>query len=365
MAATALSELSPGKLWSLRRITDRHGRFALLALDQRAAPANLIEARRTRLLHDVRLAGTAQDDIGRFYRLLVEELSPLASAVLLDPEAYPSAVPVLDPARGVVLALESPAYEDRQDGRLTRLCPGWSVAKAKRLGVDAVKLRLWYRADAAADVLAHQQALAAEIGQACREHDLAFLLEPILYALGGAGGGDVPGAGVGEESHEDAGRRPELMLAALHEFRRPRYGIDVFELETLLPPASIPDPHGSTPVCAETQRWFDRVDALLGRPWIVASVGISAERFQRLVAFACRSGASGFLAGRMAWWEAAQEFPNWDRLRWRLRQESAPQLARALAAVAEYGRAWPETARYAGGIEITPAGPGFTERYGA
>lgn len=359
-----MAKISPGKLWSLRRIADRHGHFALLALDQRAALTDVIAARRARLLHDARLAGTAQDDIGRLSRLLIEELSLQASAVLLDPEAYPAAASGLDPARGLVLALENPAYEDRQDGRRTVLCPGWSVAKAKRLGADAVKLRLWYRADAAADVLAHQQALAREVGQACREHDLAFLLEPILYALGGAGGGDVPGAGVGDESHEDPRRRPELLLSTLHEFRQERYGIDVFELETPLPPASIPDPHGSGPACAEAQCWFDRVDALLDRPWVVLSVGISAERFQRLVAFACRSGASGFLAGRTVWWEAAQEFPNWDRLRWRLRQESAPQLTRALTAVAEYGRAWPETARYAGGVEIAPAGPGFTERYG-
>jgi tagatose 1,6-diphosphate aldolase len=359
-----LVAISPGKLWSLRRLADRTGRFTLLALDQRAATADLIAGRRTRLLHDARIAPTLDDDVGRLRRLLIDDLSPHASGVLIDPDAYAHAAPGLDPARGLILPLEHHAYEDGPDGRRTLLYPSWSAAKARRLGADAVKLRLWYRADAGAAVLAHQHALVERVGQECREHDLAFLLEPLLHALGGAGGGDVPGAGVGDDACEDPVRRPELLLATLHEFRKERYAIDLFMLETPLPPAFIPDPDGSDLACVEAQRWFDRVNALMAWPWVMLSVGATAEHFQRLLTFACRSGASGFLAGGALWWQAAQEFPDWQRLHWRVQQESAPHLSRAVAVLAEYGRAWPEAPPYVGNVEITPVGPGFTERYG-
>ena len=361
-----MAAVSPGKLWSLRRIADRHGRFALLALDQRAATADLVAGRRARLLHDARLAPTPHDDVCRLRRLLIEDLSPHASGVLIDPDAYSQAAQSLDPARGLILPLEQCAYEDGPDGRRTLLYPSWSAAKARYLGADAVKLRLWYRADAGAAVLTHQQMLVERVSQECREHDLAFLLEPMLHALGGAGGGDVPSAGVGDDACEDPMRRPELLLATLHEFRKERYAIDLFLLETPLPPASIPDPDGNDLASAAAQRWFDRMNALMNWPWLMLSVGATAEHFQRLLAYACRSGASGFLAGGALWWPAAQEFPDWQRVQWRVQQESAPHLTRSLAVLAEYGRAWPESPPHAGSVvEVTPAGPGFTERYGA
>lgn len=344
--------ISPGKLWSLRRLSDRNGRFALLALDQRAATADLIAGRRARLLRDARLAPTLDGDLGRLKLLLVEGLSPHASGVLVDPDAYAHVARGLDPARGLILPLEHHAYADGPDGRRTLLYPGWSAAKARRLGADAVKLRLWYRADAGAAVRAHQCALVERVGQECREHDLAFLLEPMLHALG-------------DGACEDPVLRPELLLATLQEFRKERYAIDLLVLETPLPPASIPDPDGSDPACIEAQRWFDRVNALMGWPWVMLSAGATAEEFGRLLTFACRSGASGFLAGGALWWQAAQEFPDWQRLRWRVQQESATHFARALTVLAAYGCAWPEAPPYAGAVEITPTGPGFAERYGS
>ncbi len=355
--------MTPGKLWSLRRIADRAGRFSLLAIDQRAAPAELVASRRAQLLDDPRLAPHAWEDIARLKRLLAAELSPHASGLLVDPGAYPLAMRSLDPSRGLLLTAEDTAYEDTPQGRRSVLYPGWSVAKIKRLGADAVKLRLWYRADAAPEICADQQRLVERIGQDCREHDIAFLLCPALYALGGAGGGDIPGTGVGDDAHEDAAVRPQLMLAAIEEFRHERYGVDLFKLETPLPPAAVPDPDAHDAEAIAAQQWFDRMDALLDRPWVMLSAGTTMEHFRRTLKFSFRSGASGFLGGRALWWRAAQEYPDWERVRWRLRSESLPYLEQTLALLAEWGRPYTSKPNIAPS-HASADGPGFTERYG-
>jgi tagatose 1,6-diphosphate aldolase len=63
--------------------------------------------------------------------------------------------------------------------------PDWSVAKTRRIGADAVKVLVRYRADAAPDVRAHQEAFVEAAGQACRQHDIVMLLEVLIYPLPG------------------------------------------------------------------------------------------------------------------------------------------------------------------------------------
>ena len=229
-----------GKTWCLRRLADEDGFFRMVAVDQRPGVEALVRQRQAEHPGDLRLRGDAWDIVGRFKRLLVEELSPHASAMLLDPHyAYPAAVSALDPRRGLLVTLEQFASEDGPGGRKTLAYPGWTVEKIKRLGADGVKLMLWWRPDAAPDVLEHQRRLVEQVGQACRTHDIAFLLEPLVYPLGPADGADT--------YHEDPGKRPEMVIETVEEFRQERYGIDIFKLETPVPAASVPDPDdGST-----------------------------------------------------------------------------------------------------------------------
>ena len=85
---------------------------------------------------------------------------------------------------------------------MSRLLPGWDVAKAKRLGASAAKLLVYYHPDApnAAD----QERLVADVAAACREQDLALFVEPLSFGLDGEAvtgedapprrRGDAPGA---------------------------------------------------------------------------------------------------------------------------------------------------------------------------
>ncbi len=345
--------ITAGKIWCLRRLADEDGFFRMVAVDQRPGVEALVRQRQAEYPGDPRLAGDAWDVIGRFKRLLVEELSPHASAMLLDPQyAYPAASSALDPRRGLLVTLEQFASEDGPGGRKTLAYPGWTVEKIKRLGAEGVKLMLWWRPDAAPDVLAHQRRLVEQVGQACRTHDIAFLLEPLVYPLGPAEGGDT--------YHEDPGKRPEMVIATVEEFRQERYGIDIFKLETPVPAASVPDPESGSAEAAATQEWFRRIDALLDRPWVMLSAGAAAEPFRRILTYAFRAGASGYLAGRAIWWQAALETPDWDLFRARVQAEGVPYVEAVNALLRLYGTPW-----YRRPLHATAEAPGrdFLSRY--
>lgn len=340
-------DVTAGKLWSLRRLADPHGFFTMVAVDQRPGVEALVAQR---------CAGPAWDNIGRLKQLLIEELSPHASAMLLDPHyAYPYAARALDPRRGLLLTLEQFASDDGPGGRKTLPYPGWTVEKIKRLGADGVKLMLWWRPDAAPDVLAHQRRLVEQVGQDCRRHDIAFLLEPLVYPLGDAALADT--------YHEDPGKRPEMVLATVEEFRQERYGIDIFKLETPLPAPTIPDPDDGTPEAAAAQDWFNRVDALLDRPWVMLSAGAAAEPFRCILTYAFRAGASGYLAGRAIWWPAALELPDWDRFRARVQGEGVAYIERVGVILRQHGTPWHARPLFRDGTQAAAMGPDFVSRY--
>ncbi len=348
--------VTAGKLWSLRRLADPDGFFTMIAVDQRPGVEALIRQRQTERPGDPRLAADTWENVGRLKRLLIEELSPHASAMLLDPHyAYPYAADALDPRRGLLVTLEQFASDDGPGGRRTLPYPGWSVEKIKRLGADGVKLMLWWRPDAAADVLAHQRRLVEQVGAECRRHDIAFLLEPLVYPLGEAATAD--------SYHEDPAKRPEMVIATVEEFRHERYGVDIFKLETPLPAPGIADPDSGTPEAEAAQLWFNRIDALLDRPWVMLSAGAAAEPFRRILTYAFRAGASGYLAGRAIWWPAALEVPDWERFRARVRAEGVPYIASVGETLRRHGTPWHRRPLFQGSPRMTAMGPHFVSEY--
>ena len=351
-----------GKLWSLRRLSNRRGFFTMIAVDHRSCLERIVGDRRAQLPGDPRLAPTAWEDMGRIKRALIEEFFGPASALLLDPEcAYPLAIQSADPAKGLLVALEQATWEEASGGRKTLPYPGWSAETIRRIGADGVKLSLWFRPEAAPGVLAHQRALVERVGRDCRQCDFAFVLEPLIYPLGGLQAG-----GTVSDAYLDApGRRAELVLAAVEEFQQERYGVDIMQVETPIAADAITNPDDGSDASRDAQALFDRIDRLLDRPWVMRSGGAAPEGFRRILTYAFRSGASGYLAGRSFWGPAVQEFPDWERLRWRVRQEGLSLVQTVGEALELYARPWIERPALAGGIEIEGAGPDFPIRYGS
>lgn len=283
-------KVSLGKLWGMRRLANANGHLQMVAIDQRTPIFGPIAAARG-------ATEPAREDVVAVKQLLARHLAPHSSAILMDPNwAYPLSIGEVPPRVGVILSYEHHVTYNTPGGRRSVPIPDWSVAKTRRIGADAVKVLVWYRADAAPEVRAHQEAFVEAAGQACQEHDIVMLLEVLIYPL------------PGEEAGMMEARREELVLESVRPFCDPRFAVDIFKLE---PPGAVhrvPNPHG--PDASALQAAYDRMAAILPRPWVMLSAGAGAADFERSLQYAYRAGASGYLAGRAIWWEPFRHFPD-------------------------------------------------------
>ena len=344
--------ISAGKLRGLRRLADSTGYFRMVAVDQRPPIRN-------RIREVMGEAAVTYERIAGVKAALIEALQPYASAMLLDPGyAYPYAHDLLDPAKGLLITLEQFDFDEAGGGgRLTATYPGWSPAVIKRLGADGVKVMLFYRPDAPASVNQAQQEFVRRVGAACAEQEIAFLLEPLVYPL-------AQDAASATNYVEDPAKRPELVIETAREFAKPEYGVDIFKLETPIVGSQLPAPEEESSAMADAQMWFARMDALLDRPWVMLSAGAGMEPFRRILTYAFRAGASGYLAGRAIWWEAFhRHWPDLTAFRRGLRLEAAPYMHAINALLTEHGTPWMKRPAFGGAPELALGGELFVRDY--
>lgn len=338
-------EISPGKLWGLRRLADSAGRWKMIAIDQRTPLFQPIAAKR----------GSSQapyDDVAAVKVAITRSLAPRASAMLLDPNwAYPRCVGEMPTGTGLVLSLEHHVTDESAAGRRSCVIPSWSVRQIRRIGADAVKLLVWYRPDAAAEVCEHQQAFVARVGRECREHDIVLLLELLVYPLAG----DAPG--------QLESQRTQLVLDSLRDFAGAEFAVDIYKLE---PPAllhGVPDPDG--PRAAALQQHYDRLGLLSPRPWVLLSAAAGPEDFRRSLTYAYRAGASGYLCGRAIWQSAFERFPDMPALQAELDGAAAPYVDRINRLTDQLALPWTSHRAWPGGVRPAGDGPEFAAAYAA
>ncbi|WP_372623769.1 tagatose 1,6-diphosphate aldolase [Falsiroseomonas sp.] len=335
--------ISPGKLWGMRRLADGAGRWKMLAIDQRTPLFGPIAKARG-------VAEPPFEDVARVKQLLARHLAPLASAALLDPfHAYPRAIAEIPPRTGLIVSYEHAAVESTPLGRKSRPIPHWSVGRIRRLGGDAVKVLVWYRHDSAPEIRAHQEAFVRAAGEACRAHDITHLLEVLVYPL------------PGEDPAAMEARREELVIESIRPFTDPAYGVDIFKLEPPGPIGAVPDPDG--PQATGLQAAYDRMAAMLPRPWVMLSAGAGAADFLRSMRFACRAGASGYLAGRAIWADAFAHFPDFDSMDRELATESRRNLEALNSLTDAAATAWHAHPVFGGLVEPDVEEGRFPEGY--
>jgi tagatose 1,6-diphosphate aldolase len=234
--------------------------------------------------------------------------------MLLDPHfAYPRGVTKLLASRGLIVTLEDSIFRETPSGRLSSEIDDWSVEKIKRIGGDAVKVLTWYRPDADAAVCRAQQDFTQRIGDACRKYDIPFVFELLVYPLPS----DTEQT---RDYVEMKSKHPQLVLDSVRTFADPKFGVDLFKLESPLAASDVP---GVGALGWESaQKWFDAIGAAAGRPWVMLSAGAGMDEFRRILTHAYRAGASGYLAGRAIWSKAFTQFPDWDAIRGGLRGEA-------------------------------------------
>ncbi|WP_343314900.1 tagatose 1,6-diphosphate aldolase [Brucella sp. BE17] len=294
--------LTLGKTRGLARLANKNGHFCMVALDQRPPLFEAIAAAR-----GIDKSEVTFQEVLTAKRLLVENLAPHCSSMLFDPNyAIPAAIDVLPPECGLIVTLEDHRTEESEGGRKSKVIADWSVEKIRRLGGDAVKVLAWYRPDASADVIAHQKAFVRKIGEDCRRHDIAYVLELLVFPFLGSAGHTV-------DYVESPTKLPELVIDSVREFAKPEYGVDLLKLESPLAANSLPARDGSDAALA-AQREFDAIGKICadaGIPWVLLSGGAATEKFERVLDYAYAAGAGGFLAGRTIWLNAIRShFPD-------------------------------------------------------
>jgi len=338
--------LTPGKLWGMRRMADDRGLFKMTAVDQRPPIKGPIAAH----------YGTDEapyDDVARFKAMLVETLQNESSAMLLDPHyAIPRGLHHLSPTKGLIVTLEDSLFEETGNGRRTSAIDDWSVAKIKRMGGDAVKVLVWYRPDADPSVLAHQQDWARRVGDDCAKYDIPYLFELLVHPI-------ASDAEQTSEYIEMNTKRSDDVLRSVEEFAKPEYGVDVFKLESPVAAKNIASDHD-----ADLQKIFDELGRLAGRPWVMLSAGAGKPEFRNVLAHAYRAGASGYLAGRAIWLDAFGAFPDWDAMRAGLEGESRAYMAALNTLTDAQATPWATHPCYGeGGAGFAPADASFRHGY--
>ncbi|MBP1881759.1 tagatose 1,6-diphosphate aldolase [Sinorhizobium mexicanum] len=343
-------EMSAGKLWSMRRLSSPDGFFMMNAVDQRPAVEALVAECVGR---DV----ATYDEIGALKKTLIELLSSSGTAIQVDPDyGYPYGYGSLDPSRGLIVAAEAGTCDEDQGGRRNFLNPGWSVEKIKRLGADAVKVTVWYRPEASPDTLRHQREFVEAIGRECRRHDIAFLICPMAYAFPGEVNPDQ------WEPH----KQPAILEETLCELRKERYGLDLFQLENPIRNRDLVDPDDGSAASANVQSAYNRIDSLLDRPWVMMSAGAGRDAYRRTLTFAFRAGASGYLAGRVMWGEAAKRFPDIGGVRAALRGHDTERYIEDIQTLLrKCGKSWHRKLAPSGDMRMAHARASFKSEYPA
>ena len=286
-------QITRGKFNGINACANSHGVIAALAVDHRG---NLLEA-----IAKARGGQATAADMLAFKKTVTRVLTPLTTAILLDPEYGLEAVASRATGTGVLLAYEKSGYDTQTKSRLPDLLPEWSVRRLVEAGAQAIKILLYYNPFDTPQTNVIKHAYIERIGAECRGLDVPFFLEPLVYD---AELGD-------EKGFVFAKKKPDYVTHATKEFSQSRYGVDVLKVEMPINPAFV----AGTRAFKGEEIAYSRPEALehfrnaahaSSKPLIYLSAGSTDEVFCEMLELAAEAGVrySGVLCGRATWQKA-------------------------------------------------------------
>ena len=259
-----------GKQAYIEQLTDENKIISALAIDQRGALKKMIAKHQATPATD--------EQIENFKKIVSEELTPYASAILLDPEYGLPAAQARAESAGLLLAYEKTGYDASTPGRLPDLLADWSVKRLK------------------------EQAFIERIGSECEAEELPFFLELVSY--------DAENADSASSAYAKV--KPHKVIEMMKEFSRERYHVDVLKVEV---PVNMNYVEGYATdevvyTQAEAAAYFKEQTEATSLPFIFLSAGVSAELFQETLRFAKAAGSTfnGVLCGRATWANGVEPF---------------------------------------------------------
>jgi tagatose 1,6-diphosphate aldolase len=283
-------KLTPGKLAGLKAVSNDRGVIAAAAMDQRGSLQKSLAKEK---------GGDVNDFMMEEFKILVTEvLTQYASAILLDPEWGIPASKKRAKGAGLIMAYEKTGYDKTTPGRLGDLLDHWSVRRIKELNADCLKILLYYSPTDKKDINDVKHAWVERLGDECRANDIPFFLEFIVYE-----------EGLDEKSVEYATKKPTLVMEAMREFNKDRYGVDVMKVEVPIAMQFVEGTKSFKGTKAynrqEAKDLFQKASAVATKPFIYLSAGVSNPEFSETLELAAESGVkyNGVLCGRATWKE--------------------------------------------------------------
>lgn len=285
-------KIQKGKFKALEKLSDKNGIIAALAIDQRGSLRKMIGAAKG--------SDATVKELENFKTLVSKELTPYASAILLDPEFGLPAGKSRDSDCGLITSYEKTGYDVTTPGRLPDLLPNWSAKRIKEEDSNAVKVLVYYDKDESEEINDVKKAFVERVGSECRAEDIPFFLEIVTY----------------DEKVTDkadyAKIKPGKVIEAVKVFSEERYGVDVLKLEVPVDMSRVEGVGENEAVYSAEQakKYFKRVDETAKVPYIWLSAGVSAELFQKTLVFAREAGSkfNGVLCGRATWREGVKAY---------------------------------------------------------
>ncbi len=275
-----MKPLTIGKRRGMQQCSSPRGTFTCLALDHRQNLRRSLNPQDPNAVPDSALTD--------FKLEVTAALAGAGTAVLLDPEysaAQAVAAGVIPGNAGLVVAVEATGYTGDPTARQSRVLPGWSVEKAKRMGASMIKLLVYYHPDS--PTATEIEDFTQQVVDDCKKHDLSVMLEPLSYPL---------------DPNEKKLTSDEKRYVVVETARKlTPLGVDVLKAEFPLDTGNNDEVTWAA-ACAE-------VSAASVVPWILLSAAVGFETYLRQVTVACNAGASGIAVGRAVWKEAVQMRP--------------------------------------------------------
>ncbi|AEW77567.1 tagatose 1,6-diphosphate aldolase [Aggregatibacter actinomycetemcomitans] len=280
---TILKQKRLEKLYGKERI------FRALAIDQRGALKRMLGEEVT------------DEQLQIFKRLVSENLTTRASAILLDPEFGWQAAGLKEQHCGLIMAYEKTGYDKTKIGRFPDLIDGVSVKGLKEKGADAVKLLLYFDVDEGDAINRVKTAFVERVGSECIAEEMPFFLEILTYDSNVS------------YKKEFAKMKPGKVIEAMKVFSNKRFAVDVLKVEV---PVDMNYVQGFTNgedyvyTQKSAQAFFKEQSDCSDIPFIFLSAGVSPKLFQDTLEFAKSAGSTfnGVLCGRATWAGSAEAF---------------------------------------------------------
>lgn len=286
---------TPKKYAALEKMSDKNGVIAALAIDQRGSLKKMLAAAANKPANE--------EDIVEFKKAISQELTPYASAILLDPEYGLPASKLRADGSGLLVSYEKTGYDATEPGRIPDLIPIWSVRRLKEAGADSIKFLLYIDPDEDKSIIDQKEAFVERIGDECVAEDIPFFVELVTYD---DSIGDV-------KSAEYAKVKPHKVIEAMKEFSKPQYNIDVLKVEVPINLDYVEGFNGDNPVVYtkdEAIKYFKEQSDATNLPYIFLSAGVTAQAFRDELHLAKDADAkfNGVLCGRATWRGAIEPF---------------------------------------------------------